>query len=154
MGRRAGAGHDLAFLDGGDAIAEQLLSVEDLLEVAAQLDLEAVAAKPRAHVELRAGRWRGLLGLVAAAVLGMYFVQTAYASGSPELVVAGLTVIDPLVGVSIGIIVLGEAASAPWWADVAFVLAGAIAVYGVIRLSLHQPRPAAVTGSSRADSRA
>lgn len=95
-----------------------------------------------------------LLGLVAAAVLGTYFVQTAYASGSPELVVAGLTVIDPLVGVSIGIIVLGEAASAPWWADVAFVLAGAIAVYGVIRLSLHQPRPAAVTGSSRADSRA
>src|SRR5690606_29097034 len=25
-----------------------------------------VAAKPRAHVELRTGRWRGLLGLVAA----------------------------------------------------------------------------------------
>lgn len=91
-----------------------------------------------------------LLGLAAAAVLGSYFVQTAYSSGSPELVVAGLTVIDPIVGVSIGIVVLGEAAAAPLWADVAFVVAGAIAVYGVVQLSRHQPQPAVGTeaGSS------
>lgn len=92
-----------------------------------------------------------LLGLVAAAILGTYFVQTAYSSGSPELVVAGLTVIDPLVGVSIGIVVLGEAATAPIWADVVFIVTGAIAVYGVIELSRHQPSAAgaAKAGSSK-----
>ncbi|HSN12878.1 MAG TPA: hypothetical protein VLS51_12300, partial [Propionibacteriaceae bacterium] len=53
-----------------------------------------------------------LVGLVTAALLGSYFVQTAYSTGSPTVVVAGLTVIDPLVGVTIGIVVLGEAAGA------------------------------------------
>jgi hypothetical protein len=91
-----------------------------------------------------------LAGFIAAAVLGSYFVQIAYASGSPELVVAGLTVIDPLVGVSIGIIVLGEAAGAPLWADIVFFIAGALAVYGVIQLSRHQPQAASMprAGSS------
>ncbi|HET7725521.1 MAG TPA: hypothetical protein VFK68_12835 [Propionibacteriaceae bacterium] len=79
------------------------------------------------------------VGLVAAALFGSYLVQTAYSTGSPTLVVAGLTVIDPLVGVTIGIVVLGEAAGAPWWADIVFALAGALAVYGVYRLSVHNP---------------
>lgn len=82
-----------------------------------------------------------LLGLVAAAILGTYFVQTAYSSGSPELVVAGLTVIDPLVGVTIGIVVLHEATSAPLWAVVVFIIAGLIAIFGVIQLSRQQPTP-------------
>ena len=81
-----------------------------------------------------------LLGLVVAAILGTYFVQTAYSSGSPELVVAGLTVIDPLVGVTIGIVVLGEATSAPLWAAAVFIIAGLVAIYGVIRLSRLQPK--------------
>jgi len=82
-----------------------------------------------------------LLGLATAGILGTYFVQTAYSSGSPELVVAGLTVIDPLVGVTIGIVVLGEATTAPLWAGAVFVIAGLIAVYGVIQLSRQQPKP-------------
>jgi len=82
------------------------------------------------------------VGLVAAALLGTYFVQTAYSTGSPSVVVAGLTVIDPLVGVTIGIVVLGEAAAAPWWAPIVFALAGLVAVWGVYRLSRqsHAPR--------------
>lgn len=92
-----------------------------------------------------------LAGFVAAAVLGSYFVQTAYASGSPELVVAGLTVIDPLVGVSIGILVLGEATGAPLWADAVFVVAGALAVFGVIQLSRHQPQAASRTEPDSAE---
>jgi drug/metabolite transporter (DMT)-like permease len=79
-----------------------------------------------------------LLGLVAAGILGTYFVQTAYASGSPEVVVAGLTVIDPIVGVTIGIAVLGEARSAPLWAGFAFAIAGLLAIYGVVQLSRRQ----------------
>ncbi len=81
-----------------------------------------------------------LFGLVAAAILGTYFVQTAYSSGSPDLVVAGLTVIDPLVGVTIGIVVLGEATSAPLWAGMVFIIAGLIAIYGVVQLSRQLPQ--------------
>jgi len=81
-----------------------------------------------------------LVGLIAAAALGSYFVQSAYASGPPDLVVAGLTVIDPIIAVAIAIIVLGEAATAPLWAMIAFVVAGSIAVYGVFQLAKHHPQ--------------
>ena len=86
-----------------------------------------------------------LVGLGAAALLGTYFVQTAHSSNPPDLVVAGLTVIDPLVAVSIGIIVLGEAAGAPLWAIVAFAIAAAVAVYGVVSLARHHPQVLANT---------
>jgi drug/metabolite transporter (DMT)-like permease len=79
-------------------------------------------------------------GLLTAALLGSYFVQSAYSNGPPDLVVAGLTVIDPLVAVSIGIVVLGEASTAPLWAIFAFVVAGAIAIYGVLLLARNHPQ--------------
>jgi drug/metabolite transporter (DMT)-like permease len=82
-----------------------------------------------------------ILGLVVAGAAGLYLVQTAYAAGSPDLVVAALTVIDPLVAVSIGIVVLGEAAHAPWWAFVVFAVAELVAVTGVVTLARHQPAP-------------
>jgi drug/metabolite transporter (DMT)-like permease len=78
--------------------------------------------------------------LLLAAALGGYFVQNAYASGPPDLVIAGLTVIDPLVAVGIGIVVLGEIAQAPVWAGVAFAVAGAIAILGVLLLARHHPQ--------------
>lgn len=92
----------------------------------------------QAHFHLVPGDWLTIVclaGLIGAAVLGTYFVQTAYASGSPEVVVAGLTVIDPIVGVTIGVVVLGEAAHAPLWAVFVFLIAGGIAVFGVIQMS-------------------
>ncbi len=81
-----------------------------------------------------------VIALLAATALGAYFVQTAYASGPPDLVIAGLTVIDPLVAVSIGIVVLGEASGAPPFAIAAFVVTGAIAIYGVFQLAKHHPQ--------------
>ncbi|MEX1080296.1 MAG: DMT family transporter [Homoserinimonas sp.] len=78
--------------------------------------------------------------LLLATVLGGYFVQNAYASGPPDLVIAGLTVIDPLVAVSIGIVVLNEAAGAPLFAVIGFVVAGTVAIYGVLELSKHHPQ--------------
>jgi hypothetical protein len=81
-----------------------------------------------------------VVALLAAAALGGYFVQNAYSSGPPDLVIAGLTVIDPMVAVTIGIVVLQEAAGAPWYAVVAFVLAGVIAVSGVVQLAKHHPQ--------------
>jgi hypothetical protein len=81
-----------------------------------------------------------VVALLAATALGSYFVQSAYSSGPPDLVVAGLTVIDPLVAISIGIVVLGEAATAPPWAIIAFIVAGSLAMYGVLQLAKHHPQ--------------
>ena len=81
-----------------------------------------------------------LIGLLAATALGAYFVQNAYASGPPDLVIAGLTVVDPLVAVVIGIVVLGEASQAPPWAIVLYVISGAIAVWGVFQLARNHPQ--------------
>jgi drug/metabolite transporter (DMT)-like permease len=82
----------------------------------------------------------GLLALVGAVALGAYFVQNAYAVGSPDLVIAGLTVIDPMVAVGIGIVVLGEASGAPLWAVIGFLISGAVAIYGVFMLAKHHPQ--------------
>lgn len=84
--------------------------------------------------------WACVIALVIGALLGMVFLQNAYSSGPPDLVVAGLTVIDPLVAVLIGIIVLGEAAYSPLWAICIYVLAGAVAVIGVIGLARFHPQ--------------
>jgi len=80
------------------------------------------------------------VGLVAAALLGGYFVQTAYSVGSPDLVIAGLTVIDPLVAIAIAIAVLGEADRLPPFAIVGLGVGGALAVVGVILLARHHPQ--------------
>jgi drug/metabolite transporter (DMT)-like permease len=80
-----------------------------------------------------------LLGLLAAGGGGLYLVQTAYTVGSPDLVIAGLTVVDPIVAVGIGIAVLRETAQAPWWASIAFAVAAAAAVFGVFQLARHHP---------------
>lgn len=81
-----------------------------------------------------------VVALLVAAALGAYFVQTAYSLGSPDLVIAGLTVVDPLIAVAIGIAVLGEAAQAPLWVIPVWAVAGAIAIYGVFQLAKHHPQ--------------
>lgn len=90
-----------------------------------------------------------LVGIAAAGLLGTYFVQTAHSTNPPDLVVAGLTVIDPIVAVSLGIVVLGEAAGAPFIAVVAFGVFAAVAVWGVVSLSRHHPQ--ALSNASLAD---
>ncbi|MEE1620056.1 DMT family transporter [Zafaria sp. Z1313] len=84
--------------------------------------------------------WYVVLSVAAAGLLGTYFVQNAYSSGPPDLVIAGLTVIDPIVGIAIGIWILGELRP-----DVhpvtAISMAGAaiVAIVGVVALSRHHP---------------
>lgn len=80
------------------------------------------------------------VGLIAAAALGGYFVQTAYSLGSPDLVIAGLTVVDPIVAVTIGIAVLGEASEAPLWAVPVWIVAAGLAIAGVFQLAKHHPQ--------------
>ena len=81
-----------------------------------------------------------IVALLASAVLGSYFVQTAYSVGSPDLVIAGLTVIDPLVAVLIGVVVLGEASLIPPVFAIVAVVAGALAILGVLQLAKHHPQ--------------
>ncbi len=81
-----------------------------------------------------------IVALIASAALGSYFVQTAYSVGSPDLVIAGLTVVDPLVAVLIGVIVLGEASRIPPLFAIVAVFAGAVAVAGVVQLAKHHPQ--------------
>ena len=79
-----------------------------------------------------------LLSMLAAAFLGGWFVQNAY-TGPPDLVIAGLTVIDPLIAVSIGVVLLNEAMNASWPVMLGFVASGAVAVIGVYLLSKVHP---------------
>lgn len=80
-----------------------------------------------------------LIALIGAVALGSWFVQNAYSSGPPDLVIAGLTVIDPLVAVTIGIVILGEATSASLPVAIGFGFSAITAVIGVYLLSKVHP---------------
>jgi hypothetical protein len=93
----------------------------------------------------------GLLGLLdpsvvaavavigAAVVVGGWLVQQAFTSGPPEVVVACLTVVDPIVAVVLGAVLLGEGAATPPVALLVLGAAGAVAAAGVVGLAKHHP---------------
>jgi hypothetical protein len=81
-----------------------------------------------------------LISFVGATVLGGWFVQNAYASGPPDLVIAGLTVIDPAVAVMIGIAILGEAEASSLGQVFSYALAGIVAISGVLALNRFHPQ--------------
>jgi hypothetical protein len=78
-------------------------------------------------------------GIVAAVLTGGWLVQQAFGSGPPEVVIACLTVVDPIVAVLLGAVLLGEGAATPL--DTWFLLTGAAvtATAGVIALARHHP---------------
>lgn len=84
--------------------------------------------------------WISVVALLTGAALGMIFVQNAYSSGPPDLVVAGLTVIDPLVAVLIGIVILQEAVDTSIWGIFGFAVTGIVAIIGVINLARYHPQ--------------
>ncbi|MFI2366027.1 DMT family transporter [Promicromonospora sp. NPDC019610] len=90
---------------------------------------------------------------IAALVLGGWLVQQAYPSGPPEVVVACLTVVDPIVAVLLGAVLLGEGADTPvaTW----FVLGGAAlaASAGVLVLARLHPDAVAARAARTAPSR-
>jgi hypothetical protein len=81
-----------------------------------------------------------LISLIGATVLGGWFVQNAYASGPPDLVIAGLTVVDPAVAVMIAIAILGEAEAASLGEVFGYGVAGIIAISGVLALNRFHPQ--------------
>ncbi|HET8795544.1 MAG TPA: hypothetical protein VFM62_04125, partial [Arthrobacter sp.] len=95
-------------------------------------------------------QWYTVAGMAAAGALGAWFVQNAYSSGPPDLVIAGLTVIDPMVGIAIGITILGEARpDVPAVMKIAMGAAALLAIVGVIALSRHHPDVVKETKESR-----
>ncbi|MFV0435379.1 MAG: multidrug DMT transporter permease [Leucobacter sp.] len=82
-----------------------------------------------------------VIGIGIASALSIYCVQTAYTCNPSDVVVAGLTVVDPAVAVILGITILNEAAGAPVWSLFAIAVAGAVAIYGVLKLSKAENPP-------------
>ncbi|WP_245617355.1 hypothetical protein [Amycolatopsis taiwanensis] len=80
-----------------------------------------------------------LLGIAVAMVVGGWLLQHGYASGPPDLVVACLTVIDPLVAVGLGIGLLGEAARVDTWTLVCEAVSAFVACAGVFALARCRP---------------
>lgn len=93
-----------------------------------------------------------IVGIGVAGALSIYFVQRAHVSNRPDVVVAGLTVVDPTIAVVLGIAILGEASSAPGWAFIAFAAAGAVAVAGVFSLSRAEDSVAPVAPAQKKQS--
>ena len=81
-----------------------------------------------------------LVALLAATGLGGWFVQNAYASGPPDLVIAGLTVVDPAVAIAIAIVILGEASEAGVLQIIGFTGSGIVAAVGVVMLARVHPQ--------------
>lgn len=94
-----------------------------------------------------------VVGLILASLLGGWFVQDAHASGPPDLVIAGLTVVDPLVAVTIGIVLLGEAQYASLPIILLFIASAIVAVLGVLLISRFHPQ-SGVAGITVVDLRA
>ncbi|TCK25014.1 hypothetical protein [Pseudonocardia endophytica] len=112
--------------------------------VPAAIAFGLVSAVLRAGVEIVARGadaslvWLVLVGLLALAAGGVG-VQAAFRSGPPSLVVACLTVVDPIAAVGVGALALDERiATGP--ADVVVAVAGGLlAVAGVLLLARHHP---------------
>ncbi|MPZ85621.1 MAG: hypothetical protein GEV28_36675 [Actinophytocola sp.] len=77
--------------------------------------------------------------LVAAFAVGSWYIQLAYASGPPDIVVGCQTVLSPLVATAIAIGLLDETADAGGVTGLGLVGGALVAVFGVILLARHHP---------------
>jgi drug/metabolite transporter (DMT)-like permease len=78
-------------------------------------------------------------GALVAFAVGAWLVQHAYHAGAPEIVIACLTVVDPIVAVVLGAVLLGEGSATPVGAWVLLGAAAITAAIGVLILAHHHP---------------
>lgn len=81
--------------------------------------------------------------LVAAAVTGLLLSQSAYQAGSLAAALPTLTVVDPLVAITVGELLLGEPVRFSTAGQVGAALAGAVIIAGTVTLArnqAHQPQ--------------
>ena len=76
-------------------------------------------------------------GLVVTFLVGAWFIQLGYAAGPPDLVVAGQTVINPIVAAWIGIKLVGEGAGMSGLTQAGLVVSAAAAVTGTVVLAYY-----------------
>jgi hypothetical protein len=93
-------------------------------------------------------------GVGAAVLMGGWLVQQAFASGPPEVVIACLTVVDPIVAVLLGAVLLGEGAATPAETWLLLGAAAATATAGVVALARHHPDAAARSATAGPDAAA
>ncbi len=89
-------------------------------------------------------------GISAAVLAGGWLVQQAFASGPPEVVVACLTVVDPIVAVVFGIVLLGEGNDTPPSGWVLLISVALAAAAGVAVLAGHHPDATTRAAAARA----
>jgi drug/metabolite transporter (DMT)-like permease len=81
-----------------------------------------------------------LVALIAVlAATGSWLVQTAYASGPPETVLAGLTVLDPMIAVLVGAALLHEYTLPAPTITLLLVVSAVVATVGIGTVVRHHP---------------
>lgn len=81
--------------------------------------------------------------LVAAFAVGSWYIQLAYASGPPDIVVGCQTVLSPMVATAIAIGLLDETTDAGGLTGMGLIAGALIAIFGVILLARHHPEATA-----------
>lgn len=89
--------------------------------------------------------------LLCSYLMGGWMVQQGYANGPAEIVVGSMTTTDPIVGVTFGMVVLGEGALLTLGPSLGMLVSGAVAISGVVLLSRYHPESAKYLTSSSAD---
>ncbi|MCX6465447.1 MAG: DMT family transporter [Pseudonocardiales bacterium] len=92
-------------------------------------------------------------GIAVALGVGGWLVQQGFATGAPEVVIACLTVVDPIVAVLLGIVLLGEGPATNGVAAVVLVLCALAASAGVVSLARYHPDARRARAEARAAAR-
>lgn len=117
--------------------------------VAGAFGVGMVAALMRAlvqHVSSETGRVFDLQSLLLVVLMGLsgavggWMVQQAYASGPAEIVLASLTVVDPMIAVIVGLVLLGEGTTLSPTAAATMIGCGLVAATGVVALARTHPQ--------------
>lgn len=77
--------------------------------------------------------------LIGNGLVGAWMIHQAYASGAPEVVLACLTVVDPMIAVLAGLVLLGEGTDLGSGALLGMVALGSVAMLGVCLLARFHP---------------
>lgn len=93
--------------------------------------------------------WAVVPFLVASYAVGGFMVQQGLANGPAEVTVGSMTTTDPIVGVTFGLLILGEGAHVTGWHGLGMAIGAVLAIGGVVLLSRYHPdsqrdRPAGV----------
>ncbi|MBW0131046.1 DMT family transporter [Pseudonocardia oceani] len=89
-------------------------------------------------------------GIGLALLVGGWLIQQGFASGPPEVVIACLTVVDPIVAVLLGIVLLGEGPATSGTAAVVLLACAAAAAAGVVSLARYHPDARRARAQARA----